>query len=53
LRRADRNAYVGGISAYLRSDLAGDRKKHLELKIIESFCIKVIIETSEWLIAGL
>ncbi|KAH3838612.1 hypothetical protein DPMN_112021 [Dreissena polymorpha] len=27
--RSDRTVYGGGLIAYLRSDLAGDRKKHL------------------------
>jgi hypothetical protein len=53
LWRADRDAHGGGIVAYLRSDLAGDRKKHLEFKCIESICVEVIIDRSKWLISGL
>ena len=30
--RADRNAHGGGDAAYLRSDLAGDRKPNIEFK---------------------
>ncbi|XP_053406068.1 uncharacterized protein LOC128559078 [Mercenaria mercenaria] len=39
--RADRNSYGGGIIAYLRSDIAGERRPELEFKGIESICIEV------------
>ncbi|VDI73377.1 Hypothetical predicted protein, partial [Mytilus galloprovincialis] len=41
LWRADRSAHGGGLAAYMRSDLASDRQKHLEFKTIESLCVEV------------
>ncbi|XP_062606082.1 uncharacterized protein LOC134267896 [Saccostrea cucullata] len=40
LWRADRNKHGGGVLAYLRSDVAGDRKPTLEFKDIESVGIE-------------
>ena len=39
--RSDRNQHGGGVIAYLRSDLAGDRKKQLEFKVLESVGIEL------------
>lgn len=41
LWRADRTANGGGIAAYLRSDIAGERKKELEFEAIESIDIQI------------
>ncbi|XP_062579446.1 uncharacterized protein LOC134241404 [Saccostrea cucullata] len=40
LWRADRNKHGGGVLAYLRTDVAGDRKPTLEFKDIESVGIE-------------
>ncbi|KAK3087255.1 hypothetical protein FSP39_003689 [Pinctada imbricata] len=53
LWRADRNAHGGGIAAYLRSDIAGDRKKGLEFQHIESIGIEINCNDQKWFIAGL
>ncbi|XP_056013254.1 uncharacterized protein LOC130052406 isoform X3 [Ostrea edulis] len=39
--RADRNKHGGGVLAFLRSDLAGDRKPTFEFKDIESVGIEI------------
>ncbi|XP_055995545.1 uncharacterized protein LOC125668382 isoform X2 [Ostrea edulis] len=39
LWRRDRNAHGGGILAYLRSDLPGDRKRKFEFKSIEAIVL--------------
>jgi len=49
--RKDRTAHGGGVAAYLRSDLAGDRKPNLEFKVIETIGVEVVIENTKWFIA--
>ena len=39
--RADRTQNGGGVGAYLRSDIAGDRRNDLEFKHIEGINIEV------------
>ena len=50
--RADRNQYGGGVMAYLRSDIAGDRQPKYEFKNIESIGIEVRSEDTKWLFCG-
>ncbi|KAK3091810.1 hypothetical protein FSP39_022788 [Pinctada imbricata] len=52
LWRADRNASGGGILAYLRSDLAGDRRKDLEFQSIESIGVEVTVNKDKLFILG-
>lgn len=52
LWRADRTSRGGGIAAYLRSDIAGDRKKNLEFDFIESIGIELILNNKKWFLCG-
>ncbi|CAG2205904.1 unnamed protein product [Mytilus edulis] len=47
--RSDRNKYGGGVLAYMRSDLAGDRNKQAEFLDIESIALEVTTEDNKWL----
>ena len=38
--------------AYLRSDIAGERKPELEFSEIESICVEVNLDKIKWLICG-
>ena len=50
--RADRSINGGGILAYLRSDIAGERKQEYEFEEIESIAIQVNLDKSKLLIFG-
>ncbi|CAG2239474.1 PLG [Mytilus edulis] len=50
--RSDRNKYGGGVLAYMRSDLAGDRNKQAEFQDIESIALEVTTEDNKWLFIG-
>ncbi|CAC5409687.1 unnamed protein product [Mytilus coruscus] len=50
--RSDRNKYGGGVLAYMRSDLAGDRNKQAEFQDIESIALEVTTEDHKWLFIG-
>ena len=52
LWRADRTDRGGGVAAYLRSDIAGDRQKDFEFKHIESISVEVNLQNSKLLICG-
>ena len=52
LWRADRTDRGGGAAAYLRTDIAGDRKKDYECKHIESISVEVNLQNSKILICG-
>ena len=49
--RADRTAHGGGIVAYLRSDIAGERRTDLEFTDIESISVEIKLENSKCLIS--
>ena len=53
LWRADRNSKGGGLAAYLRSDIAGDRKKALEFQEVESIGIELNCNGHKYFIAGM
>ena len=52
LWRADRTDRGGGVAAYLRTDIAGDRQKDYECKHIESISVEVNLQSSKILICG-
>ena len=52
LWRADRTLSGGGLAVYLRSDIAGDRKKQFEFNCIESIGIEIILNSKKWFISG-
>ena len=52
LWRADRTQNGGGVAAYLRSDIAGDRKSDLDFKHIEGINIEVNLNGNKWLLSG-
>lgn len=52
LWRADRTDRGGGVAAYLRTDIAGDRQKDYECKHIESISVEVNLQNSKILICG-
>ena len=49
---ADHTQNGGGVAAYLRSDIAGDRKSDLDFKHIEGMNIKVNLNRDKWLVSG-
>ncbi|CAC5422127.1 unnamed protein product [Mytilus coruscus] len=51
--RADRNQHGGGLIAYVRSDLAADRKIQLEFSYVESNGIEVAIGNKKWFFCGI
>ena len=50
LWRADRTQNGGGVAAYLRSDISGDRKSDLDFKHIEGINIEVNLNGNELLL---
>ena len=52
LWRADRTQNRGGVTAYLRSDIAGDRKSDLDFKHIEGINIEVNLNGNKWLLSS-
>ncbi|KAH3853735.1 hypothetical protein DPMN_096267 [Dreissena polymorpha] len=50
--RADGDINGGGLIAYLRSDIAGERKPQLEFDEIESIFVEVNFDECRWLILG-
>ena len=52
LYRSDRNKHRGGLLAYMRSYLAGDRNEQVEFKDIESLALEVTSEKQKWLFLG-
>ena len=52
LHRSDRYQHGGGMLAYMRSDLAGDRNKQVEFKDIESLALEVTSDKQKWLFLG-
>ena len=52
LWRADRNEHGGGVAAYLRSDIAGERKCDYEFQKTESITIEVKLNNIKWLFSG-
>ena len=52
LWRADRTQKRGGVAAYLRSEIAGDRKSDLDFKHIEGINIEVNLNGNELLMSG-
>jgi len=53
LWQEDRTLYGGGLVAYVRSDLACDRKVNFEFQNVESISIELSINNRKWLISGL
>ncbi|VDI69629.1 Hypothetical predicted protein [Mytilus galloprovincialis] len=51
--RADRNQQSGGLIAYVRSDLAADRKIQLEFSDVESIGIEAVIGNKKWFFCGI
>ncbi|CAG2255500.1 unnamed protein product [Mytilus edulis] len=51
--RADRNQHGGGLIAYVRSDLAADRKIQLEFSDVESIGIEAAIGNKKWFFCGI
>ena len=52
LYRSDRNQHRGGLLAYMRSDLAGNRNTQVEFKDIESLEFEVTSNKQKWLFLG-
>ena len=52
LWRADQTDRGGGVAAYLRTYIAGDRQKDYECKHIESISVEVNLQNSKILICG-
>lgn len=52
LWREDKTANGGELMLFLRSDIAGERKKQFEFEKIESLGIEIIINKRKWFISG-
>ena len=52
LWRADRTQNGGGVAAFLRSDIPGERKCNLEFRHIEGINIEVNLNGEKWLFLG-
>jgi hypothetical protein len=50
--RQDRTSKGGGLAVYLRSDIAGDRKRKYEFESVESISVEIIMNKKKWLLIG-